>query len=135
MYSALASPSALRETYTASFGGISGQTSNRSLTKLRRTTFKKKDITRNMSRDTASREISINQVDEDSDSDGLSDHLIKSKKRVRIKAALSTVNRNQEEYLRNEGQEVADKEFYLKSLRHFIDPYEDVKRSINIHDE
>ena len=46
------------------------------------------------------------------------------------KAKLSTANRNDEEYMMSEKNEVADKEVYLRSLAPLIDPYDEVKRSI-----
>lgn len=46
------------------------------------------------------------------------------------KAKLSTANRNDEEYMRSEQNEVADKEVYLRSLAQIIDPYDEVKKSI-----
>ena len=55
--------------------------------------------------------------------------LSQSKKKPTAK--LSTAARNDEEYMSSQRHEVADEGDYLRSLAPFIDPYEEVKKSIS----
>ena len=43
---------------------------------------------------------------------------------------MSTAARNDEEYMSSQRKEVADEGDYLRSLAFFIDPYEEVKKSL-----
>ena len=79
-------------------------------------------------------DITVHKVDGADDSDDSADSndvLVMSKKKIRPKANLSTANRNQEAYESSQRDEVADKEDYLKQLAPLINPYDEVKRSIN----
>ena len=60
------------------------------------------------------------------------DFVTMSRKHGKItqKATFSLVNRNQQEYINSEQNEVADQEKYLRGLEPFLDPYRQSQKSI-----
>ena len=73
-------------------------------------------------------------VDDSATSHSSDDDYITIEKRSKKnqKPKLSTASRNCEEYVRSRQQETADQDEYFDKLTEFIDPYEPVKKSLEL---